>query len=481
MEETYDLALLAKEAMRSRGLKPDFSSDVLQEVRNMNSVIPHKHNISDLSHLKWCSIDNDDSRDLDQLTFAEKSGHLTTIWVAIADVGEMVTRRSAVDQHAQFNTTSVYTPTRVFSMLPERLSTDLTSLNPNEDRLSVVVKMQVDKNGDIIDSSITESLVHNYAKLTYNEIGPWLEGTKPIPDKVRTTQGLEDTLKLQHEVAKALKKRRHQQGSLSLQTSELSVKAVGDKIIFRQPSYNVARLLIEEFMIAANVEIAKYLQKTKISSLRRVVRIPKRWSRIVEVAKEMGEKLPDVPDSEKLDAFLLKRKKVDPESFYDLSLTIIKLLGRGEYIVQRLGDPPIGHFGLALKNYTHATAPNRRFPDLISQRQFKAFVNAMSAPYSLEELEALAQHCTKQEDAAVKVERQTNKSAAALFLSTCIGTSYKGIITGASDKGTWVKVGQQAIEGRIIKGFEGLDVGDKVNVRLHSVDVPKGHINFVLN
>jgi exoribonuclease-2 len=480
MEDTYNLAFLAKQVMKSRGLKPDFSPEVLKEVEQIQQPAKLPEAITDLRKLNWCSIDNDDSRDLDQLTYAEKVGSSTVMWIAVADVSAITAKDSAIDQHAEINTTSVYTPAKVFPMLPEKLSTNLTSLNENEDRLSTVIKILVNQNGDVEESSILQAVVHNRAKLNYNEIGAWLRGEKSTPSKVKNLPGLEQTLKQQYEISKILKKRRHQSGALSLQTSEAIVKVFGDELFISQPTYNEGRQLIEEFMIAANVEMAKQLEKAKVSSLRRIVRVPKRWSRIVEVAKELGELLPDEPDALQLDAFLLKRKRIDPDSFHDLSLTVVKLLGRGEYVVQKYGEPSIGHFGLALKNYTHTTAPNRRFPDLITQRQYKAFLNQENPPYSLQELEILAEHCTKQEDAALKVERQTNKSAEALFLSSSVGKIYKGIITGASEKGTWVRISQPPIEGKVIMGFEHLDVGNKVTVQLVSVDVPRGFIDFRL-
>jgi exoribonuclease-2 len=481
MQMIVDLAQLANQIMQERGLQPEFSKDELQQLSQMNSTAPVSSKHIDLRSLLWCSIDNDDSRDLDQLTYAEKGTEgKTTLWIAIADVDALVKKDSPIDQHARINTTSVYTPAKIFNMLPEKLSTHLTSLNENEDRVSLVVKIQISQKGDIDFSSIFQATVHNYAKLTYDVIGGWLEGHNSLPDKVKPVPGLENTLKTQHEAAQILKQKRHEAGSLTLESSEAEVKITSNnQIVVQLSAHNFAHQLIEEFMIAANRATAQHFSQAEISSLRRVVRTPKYWDRIVEVAKSFGENLPKQPDSKALDVFLINRQKKDPDSFPDLSLTVIKLLGRGEYIVENNKERPIGHFALAVSDYTHFTAPNRRFPDLISQRQYKAFLLGEKAPYTLEELYRLATHCTQQEDAAMKVERQLNKSAAAALLSSQIGTVFKGIITGAGDKGTWVRLFQPAVEGKIIRGFEGLNIGDKVLVQLKRVDVTKGFIDFI--
>lgn len=481
MQITVDLAQLAKQVMLEKGLEPEFSKDELQQLSQINNPAPLSSKYVDLRSLLWCSIDNDDSRDLDQLTYAEKgTDGKTTLWIAIADVDALVAKDSSIDMHARINTTSVYTPAKIFPMLPEKLSTNLTSLNEGEDRVAMVVKIQINRTGDIESSSIFQAIVHNYAKLTYNVIGGWLEGKNSFPDNVKQLPGLEKALKIQHEAAQILKKNRHEAGSLTLESSEAEVKITSnDQILVQLAPHNFAQQLIEEFMIAANRSTAQHFRDAKIASLRRVVRIPKYWDRIVEVAKSFGEDLPQQPDSKALDAFLINRQNKDPESFPDLSLTVIKLLGRGEYIVENSKDSPVGHFALALSDYTHSTAPNRRFPDLISQRQYKAFLRSEKAPYTLEELYSLAAHCTQQEDAAMKVERRINKSAAAVLLSSQIGTVFNGIITGASDKGTWVRIFQPAVEGKIVRGFEGLNIGDRVSVQLKHVDITKGFIDFV--
>lgn len=482
MEIKTNFIELSKQIMREKGLQPDFTEEEMRQAAAINEPASPSPQCVDLRSLLWTSIDNDDSRDLDQLTYAEQGKDSTfTFWVAIADVDSLVEKDSPIDEHARKNTTSVYTPAKVFAMLPEKLSTDLTSLNENEDRLAVVVKIQIDKEGVIGETSIFEALVHNYAKLTYNSVGGWLHGDDPIPEKVKQINGLEQLLLLQHEIAQKLRKKRHVAGSLTLESTRTEVKMQGDdKIILQTDQHNYAHQLIEEFMIAANRTIASYFRENQIASLRRVVRIPKYWDKIIALAAQYGDKLPKEPNSKALDTFLIKRKDAEPDSFPDLSLTVIKLLGRGEYIVENYKDSPVGHFGLAIAEYTHFTAPNRRFPDLVSQRQFKAHNQNTKTPYSIDELYRLADHCTTQEDAATKVERRLNKSAAAIYLSSQIGTIYKGIITGLNSKGTWVRLLDYSIEGMVVQAARNVEIGDKVNVQLKRVDVLNGFIDFAV-
>ncbi len=479
-QKQFDLVQLAVRAMKKRGLRPDFSKETSRQLEHIQapaSIPPH---CEDLRSLLWCSIDNDDSMDLDQLTFAAKIKGKMTLWIAVADVDALVSKGSPIDRDAGFNTTSVYTPAVIFPMLPRKLSENLTSLNENEDRLALVVKVIIGSDGDIEEGSIFPALVHNRAKLTFHAIGDWLEGKTQVPDKVRQVKGLEQALRYQHEAAQILKARRHQLGTLTLEAPEGEAKVFPpEKIILQPPSHNFADQLIEHFMISANTVMAHRLREAQIPSLRRVVRVPKRWDRIREIAASFYHPLPKKPDSLALEQFLVERHKADPEAFPDLSLTVIKLLGRGEYIVETAREKPVGHFGLAISEYTHSTAPNRRYPDLITQRQYKALMQGKKSPYSLKELKQLAIHCTAQEDAAVKVERQMNKSAAALLLLPHIGTTYDGIITGASSKGTWVRLFDMPIEGRVVRGFQGLDVGDRVKVKLVRVDIPKGYIDFI--
>lgn len=478
----YDLDLIAKHVMEERGLIPEFSNEIFEELKFLENS-ETTSNLKDLRHLLWCSIDNDNSLDLDQLTYAERNpDDSVTIWVAIADVSSLVKRESAIDNHAQINTTSVYTPSIIFPMLPQLLSNDLTSLNENEDRSAMVVEINLDNHGEIQDSKIFKALVYNYAKLTYSAVGAWLEETRPLPEKINKNPDLEKSLKCQHVTAQLLKKNRLILGALTFETLEPQVKLKeNSEVVLQLSGHNLAHELIENLMILANTVTAQKLKSLKIPSLRRVVKEPKKWDRIVELAQILRYTLPDEPDPKALEAFLEERKKVDPESFPDLSLAIIKLLGRGEYIVETAESESFGHFGLALKNYTHSTAPNRRFPDLITQRQYKAFLDNKNSPYSLEELFMLAEHCTNQEDAAMKVERHMLKSAAALALSSSIGKTFKGIITGASEKGTWVRIFTPPVEGKILRGNKNLDVGDRVSVNLVSVDVLKGHINFIIS
>lgn len=476
-----NLAKLAYKIMRERGLEPEFSQEELQQLSHIMSPAPLSSNYVDLRSLLWCSIDNDDSLDLDQLTYAETAANNKTIlWIAIADVDALVDKGSPIDSHARMNTTSVYTPAKIFSMLPEKLSTHFTSLCENEDRVSMVVKIQINQAGDIEDASIFQAMVRNYAKLTYNAIGGWLEGTNVLPDKIKKIPGLENILKIQHQAAQVIKKKRHEEGTLTLESSKAEAKILNNnQVVIQLSPHNFAHQLIEEFMIAANRTMAQHFKQANIVSLRRVVRIPKYWNRIVEIAKGFGVSLPEQPDSKALDNFLVIRQQADPLSFSDLSLTIIKLLGKGEYVVENNNDNPIGHFALAISDYTHSTAPNRRFPDLISQRQYKAFLQGEKPPYSLEELSSLAAHCTQQEDAAQKVERQIQKSVAAILLSSQIGATFKGIVTGVGPKGTWLRIFQPAVEGKIIQGFEKLHIGDQISVQLKYVNIAKGFIDFV--
>jgi exoribonuclease-2 len=472
---------IAHAAMLQRGLLPDFSAAVLAETRQIaQAAAPSGAAIRDLRGLLWASIDNDDSRDLDQLSVAEPgAGGAVKILVAIADVDALVRRDCAIDGHAWTNTTSVYTAARIFPMLPERLSTDLTSLGEGEERLAIVIEMVVAADGSVTASDIYRAVVFNRAKLAYNGVAAWLEGTGPAPAGLAAVPGLEEQLRIQDKAAQALKRVRHAHGALRLET--LEVRAVFDDGALADllpDEKNRAKELIEDFMIAANGATAKYLEKKGFPSLRRVLKTPKRWERIVALAAQSGERLPPTPDAAALDAFLTRSREADPARFPDLSLAVVKLLGSGEYALELPGQLAEGHFGLAVRDYTHSTAPNRRFPDLIAQRLLKAALAGQAPPYSGEELATLARHCTDQEDNAQKVERQVRKSAAALLLAPRIGAHFDGIVTGASDKGTWVRISAPAAEGRIVRGFEGLDVGERVRVQLVHTDVARGFIDF---
>jgi exoribonuclease-2 len=471
--------------MLERGLLATFSDAVTTEVQRIQAAGDQADDdgpgIRDLTGLLWASIDNDDSRDLDQLTVADvRPGETVKILVAVADVDAFVKDDSAIDAHARHNTTSVYTAAMIFPMLPPQLSTDLTSLNPGEDRLSLVVEMVIDAAGALQTSDIYRARVRNHAQLAYDGIAAWLEQRGPLPAAAARVPGLDDNLRAQDAVAQRLRQLRHQHGALNLETLRAKPRFDGDRLqgldVERK---NRATELIEDFMIAANSATAAFLEGRGVPSLRRMVRSPKRWPRLVELAERYGGSLPAEPDSVALAAFLDERRAADRDRFPELSLTVVKLLGPGEYVVDLPGQPAPGHFGLAVRDYTHATAPNRRFPDLITQRLLKAVLAGRPCPYPTEELAALALHCTQSEDAANKVERQVSKSAAALLLEPRVGQSFDGIVTGASEKGTWVRIFHPLVEGRVERGAQGLDVGDKVRVRLASTDVERGFIDFV--
>ncbi len=478
------LKTIAHRVMLEHGLLPDFAPEAMAELGRLQSAKPSDAGAPaearDLRKLLWCSIDNDDSRDLDQLTVAEAvPPDKTRIYVAIADVDSCITDGSALDKHARTNTTSVYTAAEIFPMLPEQVSTGLTSLNFNEDRLSIVVEMLVAADGSVQDSAIYRAWVYNMAKLAYNSVAAWLDNTGPMPAPVAAVPGLADNLKLQDRVAQIMKNFRHVHGALSLETIEAKPTFDGTELrSLETEEMNRAKQIIEDFMIGANGVTARFLASKNFPSIRRVVRVPQRWDRIVELARQHGTSLPAEPDSKALEAFLVQQKAADPLRFPDLSLAVIKLLGSGEYVADPPGADVPGHFGLAVKDYAHSTAPNRRYPDLITQRLLKPALAGKPVPYSQDQLQTLATHCTDAEDEAVKVERQVGKSAAALLLESRIGEQFDSICTGAADKGTWVRLLSLPIEGKLEQGFQGVDVGDRLRVQLISVDVDRGFIDF---
>jgi exoribonuclease-2 len=476
-----ELRVIARRVMIERGLLPDFSEEAKAQAEALTKPAAEPGSaIRDLSGLLWASIDNDDSRDLDQLSVAEPLANgAVKILVAVADVDALVKKGSAIDDHARTNTTSVYTAAQIFPMLPEKLSTDLTSLNEGEKRLALVVEMAVGADGAVIESAVYRAVVLNRAKLAYNAVAAWLDGAAPPPPKLAAVRGLPELLRLQDRTAQAMKQRRHQQGALSLETIQTRALFNGDVIADLLPDdQNRAKELIEDFMIAANGVTSKYLEAKGVPSLRRILRTPERWDRIVALAATLGERLPPAADSGALEEFLIRRQRADALRFPDLALSVVKLLGSGEYAVQRPGRTPNGHFGLAVRDYTHSTAPNRRFPDLITQRLLKSALAEGPAAYADGELDGLARHCTEQEDNATKVERQVRKSAAALLLAARIGERFDALVTGASPKGTWVRILRPAVEGRLVRGVEGLDVGDHVEVELVATDVERGFIDF---
>ncbi len=477
-----DLKGIARRAMIDHGLLPDFYPEVIAELSSIEkTVIKNNSGVRDLRDLLWVSIDNDDSRDLDQISVADPlSDGKVRVFVAVADVDDAVKKRSAIDNHSQHNTTSVYTAAEIFSMLPERLSTDLTSLNEGEDRLAIVIEMVIDQDGMLFSSDLYRAMVRNHAKLAYNSVAAWLEKEGPMPGPIAAVSGLDEQIRIQDRIAQRLRNVRHQRGALSLETIEASPVFDGDRLTdLKVERGNRAKELIEDFMVAANGVTANYLAAKGLPSLRRVLRQPERWQRICELASDLGEQLPLEPDAVALEKFLAKQKKADPLRFPDLSLSVIKLIGKGEYVAELPGESPSGHFGLAVRDYTHSTAPNRRFPDLVTQRLLKAAMAGHPAPYSNDELKELADHCTVMENEAKKVERQVSKSAAALLLESRIGDKFDAVVTGASEKGTWVRILQPPVEGKLVRGFDGLDVGDRVRVELIRTDVERGFIDFV--
>jgi exoribonuclease-2 len=475
------LERIAYAAMLERGLLPDFSKEELAELEMIQSPASMPEGtIVDLTDRLWVSIDNDDSLDLDQTTTAEPMPEgKTKIYVAVADVDALVKKGSQLDGHAQHNTTSVYTAAKIFPMLPEKLSTGLTSLNYESDRVSMVIEMVIKPDGSLQDGRVYQALTRNYAKLAYNSVAAWLDEVGPMPEAIGAVPGLEENIRLQDQVAQKMKKLRHAHGALSLETIETKAVFSEDQIeALEEEERNRAKELIENFMVAANGVTARFLDKKNFPSIRRVVRVPKRWERIVNIAAEHHYELPQTPNSRALEEFLVKQKEEDPLRFPDLSLTIIKLMGAGEYVAEIPGKGVPGHFGLAVRDYSHSTAPNRRYPDLITHRLLKAALNDTPIPYSTKELQELAEHCTEAEDAANKVERQVGKSAAALLLRSHVGERFEAIVTGAAQKGTWVRLLKIPVEGKLVQGTKGVDVGDRVRVQLIDVNVEKGYIDF---
>jgi exoribonuclease-2 len=487
--DRYDLASIAHLAMLSRGLAPDFSPAARDEARRLEAdrgrllaLLANDDGppARDLTDLLWLSIDNDDTRDLDQLSVAAAlPDGVTRIRVAVADVSALVPPGSAIDEHAHQNTTSVYTAARTFPMLPLELSTDLTSLVQDEDRLAMVVDMAVLPDGSVERAELYRARVRNRAKLAYHSVGAWLEGSGPLPEAAAAVPGIDEQLRLHDRAARKMRQLRHRRGALTLETLEARPVFVDGKLTdLADDPKDRAKELIEDLMIAANTATAQYLDTHGQPSLRRMVRSPKRWPRLVELAAQHGGHLPAAADAAALEAFLEERRQADPQTFPEISLSVVKLLGPGEYVVDLPGQPPPGHFGLAVRDYTHSTAPNRRYPDLVTQRLLKAALTGRPAPHNLDDLTALAAHCTRQEDAANKVERQVVKSAAALLLTGRNGQQFDAVVTGASEKGTWVRISHPLVEGRVVHGAAGLDVGDRVRVRLVSTDVARGFIDF---
>jgi exoribonuclease-2 len=484
--EPNKLEGISRSAMRAHGLEPDFSAEALRQLDQIvapagkEAVKILGDSVQNLSHLLWCSIDNDDSRDLDQLSAAEaQTDGSVKVWVAIADVDILVPLKSPLDQHAQLNTVTVYTGVKTFYLLPEKLSTNFTSLVQDQERVAVVTEMRIGEDGKSSDERVFLAVVCNKAKLAYSSVSEWLEGRAPLPPVAAQVSGMDAHLKLQDSVAQHLRKLRFQNGALDFENSEtVPVMENGMVTDLRRTTKTRAGQLIEDLMIQTNSVNAKFLKSRGSPSVRRVVRTPERWSRIVELAHERGTTLPDVADPKALSEFMANAKAKNPDQYPELSLSIVKLLGRGEYVLDLPGEESIGHFGLAVHDYSHSTAPNRRFPDLVTQRLLKNSILNHPSPYTNAELTEIASHCTEQENAADRVERQVRKSIAASLLSSHIGTQYDAIVTGASEKGTWVRTTQPVVEGRVVHGSSGLDVGNRVRVTLRSVNIDKGFIDF---
>jgi exoribonuclease-2 len=477
-----DLQAIARDIMIERGFQPDFPPPVLSQVQQLEQQQGKARgangDLQDLRPLLWSAIDNDTSKDIDQIEVAEQlvNGDVR-IRIAIADVDSMVAQNSPIDRHAGSETTTVYTGVRNFSMIPEALSTGLTSLNEGDDRPAMVYDFVVSPQGELKSEDVYRALVHNRAQLTYGSIGPWLAGEAAAPPRVAASADLQAQLKIQDAVAQALRKKRFEHGALNIETVEVRPVFLSDKSIdIVTQERNRASELIEDFMIAANGVVARKLEP--VSSIRRVVKTPKRWDRIVALAASLGFKLPAAPDSKALNDFLMDQKAKNPNGFHDLSLAVIKLMGPGEYVLEPAGEVGAGHFGLAVQDYTHSTAPNRRFADMVTHRILKAVLNRQPPPYSDAQIDSIATNCTEKEDAARKVERDMNKRIAAVAMSSRIGQTFPAVVTGAGDKGTFVRVLQPLVEGMLVQGSKGLDVGDQVTVKLVRTDVQHGFIDF---
>src|SRR5689334_2892783 len=483
LNQSEALRNAAEAAMRAQGFEPEFSAAVIQEVRALDEPAdnPPPADVRDMRAALWSSIDNRESRDLDQIEVAERVGDSIRVSIGVADVDSLVPVGSPADEHAANNTTSVYTGVVTFPMLPERLSTNLSSLNEGEDRLAVVVQFDVDPNGGIGETRIFRALVNNKAKLAYDPIGDWLARKTPPPAAIAKSPQLEQQLRLQEQAAQRFRHAREVAGALDFETVEATpVVAHGKVVHLAITRRGPARDLLEDLMVAANRSAAKYLLDHGTASLRRVVREPKRWDRIVALAAEVGEKLPDKPDNVALSEFLARRRAADPEHYADLSLNIVKLLGPGVYVYERrLGDRrDTGHFGLGIAEYVHSTAPNRRFADLVTQRLLRAVTLGDPCPYTDDEMFAIAARCTERGEAARKVERTMRKIAGATMLAERVGDGLAAVVTASSPEGVYARVISPPVEGRILRGGEGLDVGDTVKVVLLSVDPKRGYIDF---
>ena len=466
--------------MRENGFAPGFPPAALQQVSQLEANPPEvaPDEIRDLRGLLWSSIDNDTSKDLDQIEVAERTpdGSIK-VMVGIADVDAYVNKGSPIDLYAAGQTATIYTGVRNFSMLPEELSTGLTSLLEEEDRMSIVIEFVTGADGVVSAGNVYRALVRNRAQLAYNAVGAWLEDKGAAPEKVAASSALQAQLKLQDEAAQALMNQRYRHGALNLESSELQPVIKDQQVVdVVKEQKNRATELIEDFMISANGVVARFL--ANVSSLRRVVKTPEHWDHIVQIAAVHGEKLPPQADSKALNDFLLRRKAADPDSFATLSLEVIKSIGPGEYVLERPGDPEQGHFGLAVRDYTHSTAPNRRFADLVTQRIVKSVLTGKPNPYSDEELDGIAKNCTVKEDAAQKVERGMSKRMAAMAMRRRVGETFAAVVASVNSHGTFVRVFEKNIEGMLVHGAQGAKVGDRLQVKLVRADVERGYLDF---
>jgi len=476
----FDLRAAARESMIEHGFEPDFSPEVERELAALEAHPPKLNDdAEDLRHLLWSSIDNDTSRDLDQIEYAERQADgAVRILIGVADVDLYVPKGSAIDRHAAIETATVYSGVENFSMLPEKLSTGLTSLLEGEERYSVVVDFTLDSENRVSNSRIFRALVRNKAQLAYSGAGAWLEGRAGAPEKVAASGELQAQLRLQNETAQRLRSERFERGALNLETMETEAVIAGGSVEIKAQERNPATDLIEDLMVAANGVVARTLREKRIPSIRRIVKTPKRWDRIVQLAARMGEKLPAQPDSKVLNEFLCRRKEGDPDHFADLSLAVVKLMGPGEYVLERPDEKPEGHFALAVEDYTHSTAPNRRYADLITQRLVKAMIAGQSSPYSDDELAAIAATCTVKASAERKVEREMQKRIAAVAMRHRIGEIFQAIVTGVTDRGTFVRTLNPHVDGMLVHGQQGVDVGDNIAVKLVRTDPFQGFIDF---
>jgi VacB/RNase II family 3'-5' exoribonuclease len=479
-----DLRDMAYKVMITHGFKPDLSAEAQLELHAIenNGKLEVSDKVRDLRHVLWSSIDNSDSKDLDQIEYAERMNDGSEdirLLVGIADVDCFVPKDSAIDQHARDNCSSVYTGVIVFPMLPELLSNDRTSLLQDVDRQAVIVDMVIGTGGETKTYDIYLALVRNQAKLVYDVVADWLDnGTHmPILDEV---PGLAEQLHLQNELCRRIQGRNQQKGAISVQTLEARPVAVDGQVVALELTHqSVARDMIQSMMVSANSSLAKTVKAKNAPMIQRVVKKPVRWNRLIQLAATFGFELPAEPDAPSLAKFINERKAADPEHFVDLSLAVVKLLGPGQYVVQEPGQVSEGHFGLAVHDYTHATAPNRRFADLVTQRVTKALALGNPLPYTVEELKEIASRCEEREEAERKVERTMRKAAAATLLSSHIGEEYDAIVTGIASKGTFARLLEPPAEGRVVANEQGLDVGDKIRVRLTATEPALGFIDFV--